>query len=397
MKKIKKCILCSSKNLKNVISIGNVPPVNQLTSKPGMKIRSIQANLLYCKTCGHGQQEYQFDEEKIFKNYKYVSGTTKTLNKFFKDFANLINNSLEKNDNILELACNDGTFLKYLNNKKLNLFGIDPAKKILPYKIKKKIKFYNKFWPIKNFNKNFKLIIGFNVLAHCKNPSLFFQESVKHLDDDGVLIFQTSQVNMFKNFEFDTIYHEHYSFFTKQSMEFLGNKFNLKYKLFQTDIHGDSLLAIFYKTKNKRSAKLLNNIKNTKIKKLIQKKVNISEFQKQAVKIKDKISFISKKYRQRSYKIIFVGAAAKTITFMYFTKLNVDYVIDESKLKIGNYIPNTKIKIRSFKFVKQIDKKCLFIIGAWNFFTEIHNKIKVIRSKNKNDKFMRYFPKFDLR
>ena len=100
-----------------------------------MKIRSIQANLLYCKTCGHGQQEYQFDEEKIFKNYKYVSGTTKTLNKFFKDFANLINNSLEKNDNILELACNDGTFLKYLNNKKLNLFGIDPAKKILPYKI----------------------------------------------------------------------------------------------------------------------------------------------------------------------------------------------------------------------------------------------------------------------
>ena len=77
------------------------------------------------------------------------------------------------------------------------------------------------------------------MLAHCKSPLHFFQESVKHLDDNGVLILQTSQVNMFKNFEFDTIYHEHYSFFTKQSMEFLGNKFKLKYKLFQTNIHGE--------------------------------------------------------------------------------------------------------------------------------------------------------------
>ena len=395
--RIRKCILCSSPNLKNVISIGNVPPVNQLTSKPNKKIKSIYANLLYCKKCGHGQQEYQFDEKRIFKNYKYVSGTTKTLNKFFKNFADLINKSFEKNDKILELACNDGTFLKYLDNKKLNLFGVDPAKKILPKKIKNKIKFYNKFWPIENFNQNFKLIVGFNVLAHCKNPSRFFHESVKHLDEDGILIFQTSQVNMFKNFEFDTIYHEHYSFFTKQSMEFLGNKFNLNYKLFQTDIHGDSLLAIFYKRKNKRLKKFLYNIKITKIKKLVQRKININQFQKQAIKIKNKIKIISKKFKEKSYKIIFVGAAAKTITFIYFTKLEVDYVIDESKLKIGNYVPNTKIRIRSFKFVKQIKNDCLFVIGAWNFFKEIHEKIRVIRYKNNNDKFIKYFPKFYLR
>ena len=85
MSKIKKCILCNSTNLKNVISIGNVPPVNQLTSRPGLKIKSVLANLLFCKRCGHGQQEYQFDEKKIFKNYKYVSGTTNTLNKFLKN------------------------------------------------------------------------------------------------------------------------------------------------------------------------------------------------------------------------------------------------------------------------------------------------------------------------
>lgn len=397
MSKIKKCILCNSINLKNVISIGNVPPVNQLTSRPGLKIKSVLANLLFCKKCGHGQQEYQFDEKKIFKNYKYVSGTTNTLNKFFKEFAHIINNSFDKNDNILELACNDGTFLEYLNKKKLNIFAVDPAKNILPNKIKKNIKFFNNFWPIKNFNKNFKLIIGFNVLAHCKSPLHFFQESVKHLDDDGVLILQTSQVNMFKNFEFDTIYHEHYSFFTKQSMEFLGNKFKLKYKLFQTNIHGDSLLAIFYKVKNRRSEKVLNNINKAKIKRLIQKKININEFQKQAIKIKNKILFISKKYKEKSHKIIFVGAAAKTITFMYYTKLKPDFIIDESNLKIGKYVPNTKIKIRSFKFIKKISNDCLFIVGAWNFFEEIHKKIKKLRYKNKNDKFVKYFPKYKLR
>ena len=135
----------------------------------------------------------------------------------------------------------------------------------------------------------------------------------------------------------------------------------------------------------------------TKIKKLVQRKININQFQKQAIKIKNKIKFISKKFKEKSYKIIFVGAAAKTITFIYFTKLEVDYVIDESKLKIGNYVPNTKIRIRSFKFVKQIKNDCLFVIGAWNFFKEIHEKIRVIRYKNNNDKFIKYFPKFYLR
>ncbi len=102
-------------------------------------------------------------------------------------------------------------------------------------------------------------------------------------------------------------------------------------------------------------------------------------------------------YKDKGYKLVGYGAAAKGNTLLNFTNLNLDMIIDDSPLKQGLYTPGSSIPVVS---VDELDKfsendKILFMPLAWNFFFEIRNKIKNKRD-NKNDIFVKYFPKVEI-
>jgi hypothetical protein len=102
-------------------------------------------------------------------------------------------------------------------------------------------------------------------------------------------------------------------------------------------------------------------------------------------------------FKSNNYKIIGYGAAAKGNTLLNYLGVTLDIIIDDSPLKQGKYTPGLNIPITSIDKLHEyhVDDKILFIPLAWNFFSEISQRIKAVRD-NKNDKFLKYFPKVKI-
>ena len=137
----------------------------------------------------------------MFENYLYVSGTSKVLKKHFIDYAKKMISvfKLNKKSKILDIACNDGTFLEYFKNKKFkNVVGVEPAKNLRVLNLKKGIDINTNFFgkkfsdKMKDNYESFDLITANNVFAH--SPHLYdFSQGVKNLlSDKGVFVFEVS-------------------------------------------------------------------------------------------------------------------------------------------------------------------------------------------------------------
>tara|TARA_Y100001958_G_scaffold144581_1_gene122546 strand:- start:477 stop:1001 length:525 start_codon:yes stop_codon:yes gene_type:complete len=153
-------------------------------------------------------------------------------------------------------------------------------------------------------------------------------------------------------------------------------------------IHGSSyLFVIKLKSKSNKIKKILRKEKFLNYKYY---KRWASECSKIVKNIKKKIEIIKKK------KIIIgYGAAAKANTFLNFSKIKLDYIIDDNKFKQNKFCPGSQIPIKSRNFLKTIKKDISLLPLAWNFYNEIKIKVKNIRPKKK-DVFILCFPKFKL-
>ena len=202
--KRKYCVLCDSKDLLLAIDLKNTPLANSYSSK-NKKNKNYLLKVVYCDACGHLQLQYVVNPKLMFSNYLYVSGTSKVLRKHFHNYAKKILNKFSINkskDKILDIACNDGTFLNQFKNqgcKKLKKFNIDNT--FFDFDTSLKIK------------KKFKIITANNVLAHIPSIRSFVMGVKNILEDDGIFIFEVSYLmDVIEKKTFDTIYHEHMSY-----------------------------------------------------------------------------------------------------------------------------------------------------------------------------------------
>ena len=391
--KIKNCLACGSNKLRQILNLNRQPLANSFLKNLKIKEKKYELKVKTCLICSHLQLSIAVDPKKIYQNYDYLSGTSKTYLRYMQKFYNfcITNSSKLVNKNILDVGCNDGSQLDIFKKNNFKTFGIDPAKNI--FKISsKKHKVYCDFLNkkvVKKIGRKFDLIIFQNSFAHNPNPLSLLNNLKKLMHDKSTLIIQTSQADMCKNKEFDTVYHEHVNFFNIKSMYALTKRANLKLdNVVKKSIHGTSYLFVI-KTKSK----------SNKIKNLIKKEsyLNYSYYKKWGnecsiiVKnIKNKIKVIKKKEI-----IIGYGAAAKANTFLNFSKIKLDYIIDDNIFKQNKYCPGSKIPIKSKNLLKKIRDDIFILPLAWNFYKEIKLNVKKVRPKNK-DKFIICFPKFRI-
>ena len=395
---IKECRCCKSADINIILDLNNQPLANSYHNEEE-QLEEYPLQLMLCNNCFHTQLSIVVNPDMMFKNYLYVSGTTNSLKNYFNFFANFVSyrykNYFNKPaNNILDIACNDGTQLDFFKNLNIKTYGIDPAENL--YKessIKHNI--VCDYFPSEKLNGKYDLITAQNVFAHTHNIHEFIKECEELLSDEGILYIQTSQANMIINNEFDTIYHEHLSFFnTKSMMAVLKNSTLNLNNVFKFDIHGTSY--IFEISKSKYDSNIESILKIETDNGLYssdtyqQYSLNCLDISKQ---FKEKITEL----RKNDYIIIGYGAAAKGMTFLNFANVNMDYIIDDNKLKQNLYTPGTNTKIVDVSFLDNYntDDKIAFVPLAWNFFEEIVNRIKNIR-KNEKDIFIKYFPKIKI-
>ena len=239
-----------------------------------------------------------------------------------------------------------------------------------------------------------------NVLAQTTDPLGFMTEMRNSLADQGIAYVQVSQANMFKNYEFDTLYHEHYSFFSPSSLTTLARLAGFdKCCYLQTDIHGGSTLAIFGLSTSpvEQAMQSLNKGRFALGPQLSDDRPTImqaADFSSRASATCTSLRTVCQLSRDAGKAVVMVGVAAKAVTVLQASGIELDFAVDEAKLKIGKFIPGTSVHIQPFEAISDIQEPCLFIIGAWNFKAEIEGKIKKLRKMR--DVTVSVFPFFTL-
>jgi hypothetical protein len=390
------CRICNSSDLINIIDLGKQPPPNRLNDKLWEYI-NFPLKLNCCTKCYHLQLYGVINPKIMYRNYTYLSGTSNTMKEYFKYFVESIilsNKTNIENKNILDIAWNDGSLLDAFLEKEFNTFGIGPA-----YNIVNNIKNHNiicdffNSTSIKCYNIKFDIITLFNVFAHIDNIYELLDNIDKITNLDSDIYIQTSQCNMIQNNEFDTISHEHLSFFNINSMSLISNYTN--FYLFDVkivNVHGSSYLFHLKKNNKCITSNVLQQFNyeiNTNI-------YNLDTYAKYSNYIN--CIWKNKLYKLLNNKIIGVGASAKGITILNYIykdllekNIIIDCIIDENELKIGKKINSINITINNFEYIKNINENINFILFAWNYKTEIINKVKNLRL-NYNDNFIDLFP-----
>lgn len=242
-----------------------------------------------------------------------------------------------------------------------------------------------------DFGTKFDMVVMQNSFAHQPNPRAFLENIKKILHDDGFIFIQTSQADMVKNNEFDTIYHEHINFYCAKSMSTLVESVGLQITdIIKNPIHGVSYIFVISNNKNNETLEQFLHDESS-----INSMANYHAWAKNILKVKE--DYLNLLGERKGTHLIGYGAAAKGNTFLNFIDRPLDFIIDDNKLKQGKFTPGQHIPIKSIDSLTTIsdDDAITFVPLAWNFFDEIKLRIKAVRN-SKNDKFIRYFPTAEL-
>jgi SAM-dependent methyltransferase len=413
IKTLSNCLACGSNNLGDCLDLGDQPLANSYLKGPNDPELKFPLALNVCKDCWHCQLSHAVNPDLMFKHYLYVSGTSQTLKDYFKWFAQFAvetfksHNSLINVDNFLDIACNDGTqldILKELFPRNITTYGIDPAQNLYEKTKNGHIVVCdylnhdstNQLLSMaKNYGEyKFDIVNAQNVFAHNADPVDFLKCCANLLSYNGFLFIQNSQADMIKNGEFDTMYHEHVSFWNLSSMMAAAKRAELTVvDHIRVPVHGISDMFILSK-KYAPSFKIKNELEMERI----SGGHSIDRYSTFGYKADYKIRKFQEKldnYRSKYPDGLFVGfgAAAKGNTFLNAGNIKLDYVIDENPLKQGLYTPGTHIPIVGTELLKT-NNKLIVVPLAWNFKEEIFRKIKDARP-GRIDHYITYFPHVD--
>jgi 2-polyprenyl-3-methyl-5-hydroxy-6-metoxy-1,4-benzoquinol methylase len=390
---ITECLACGSSQLIPTLDLGNQPLANNFKSDVAQPEPSYPLAINRCGACNHLQLTHAVDPALIYTHYLYVSGTSNTYVEYMDWYARFVREQLDHwPTTVLDIGCNDGSQLTAFKRIGFKTYGVDPAENLYPTSSAEHNVVLG-FWNTDTatwLDTEFDVITTQNAFAHIPNPIEYLTLAGQYLKHDGKIFISTSQADMVINGEFDTIYHEHISYYNAKSMKALAERAGLfLVDVVKTPIHGTSYIFVLSKkpTNEYRIANILAT--ETILHKDSTYQVWANGVDKLLADLKDQIT----EFRGWGYRCIGYGAAAKGMTLLNASGIKLDAVVDDNPLKQGLYCPGTTIPVVSSDYIRQLadTDRVVFIPLAWNFYAEIKQKIQAIRT-HEDDLFLRYFP-----
>ncbi len=279
-------------------------------------------------------------------------------------------------------------------------FGVDPAKNLVELARAQNHTVFTGFWGVDTFLNlpspdSLDVMIAQNVLAHVENPVHFLRACAARMSMKTKLYIQTSQCEMYETGQFDTVYHEHVSFFTAHSFQTIANLVGLKIVNFEiTPIHGRSCLVTFQRT-DISNVSFLTTLQKEAVPSLaaaLQKERHLGmteswfyvKYQAQALAMRQWIVRQLTMLHDQGHTIVAYGAAAKGMVLLHFLleipdrSWNISYVVDDAPLKQNTYCPGTLIPVRPTAELSKhnFSTPLTIVVFAWNFWEEISKKIR---------------------
>ncbi len=374
------CRSCGNENLKRVVSLGYQPLANNLLKKKNDECELYPLEVNFCEKCYNCQLSVSVDPKKMFSNYLYTSSTSRVFRNHFVQAAKKYKNELKLNKKksyIIDIGSNDGVALKpFLELGFKKVLGIEPAKNLAKLANMNKIKTFNGFLDKKNLKKIKKgadLILASNVFAHSDKLQEMAECMFKLLSKKGTIIIEVQYLmNTLKDLTFDNIYHEHYNYWSLTSLINFFKKFDSTVvKAEKIDTHGGSIRVYIKKNKNSKIEASVKYLLKEEEKFGIKKFSTYKKFGEKVYQIRENVKKNIKKLKNKNNQLIGYGAPAKATTALNFFGISkeLDFIVEDNKLKHNKFIPGVKIPIKKKTEIK--NKKNTLIVLAWNFYKDI--------------------------
>ena len=383
------CRLCGSSYLTEVLKLEPSPPANAFVSKAQLNQPQpiFPLEVFFCEECFHLQLLDVINPGVLFKNYVYVTGTSKVFVNHFEDYVAFVVGEYgpESGSLVIDIGSNDGTFLKAFSKAGFRVLGVDPACDIVAQANADGIETIAGFFStdlagsIRSKFGKASVISANNVFAHIDDLSGVLDGVRDLLVHDGIFVCEVSYlVDVIEQTLFDTIYHEHLAyhsvgplipFMKSHGMELIGAT--------RSDTHGGSLRLVAQKAGGARAI-------SSSVGKLVEleKKMGLDtiktylEFGKRIERLKVEFWDLLKRKKTEGCSIAAFGAPAKATTLMYHFRIGediIDFIVDDSPLKQGLYSPGMHIPVVSSKVMYE-KKPDYVVILAWNFAVPIMEK-----------------------
>ncbi len=378
---IKNCRISGKNDLVRILDLGIHPLANSLKSIQTDIKEKFPLSISFSEESSLVQLNETVDKETLFNHYVWVTGTAKATKRYSNIFfENLITNtSLKKNDFVVEIASNDGTFLKpFLQKGYNNIQGIDPAINIAKIANNNGVPTIPKYWSsqlakkIKTQKGLAKVVFARNVIPHVSELLDVIEGIQIILSESGTGIIEFHYLgNILEGLQYDSIYHEHLCYFSINSITYLLNRFNLfPYHIENSPISGGARSIYFGKTIRNKSTQLKSQIKlenNLKINELSTWKnfaKKVESHKAKTIEILDNL---------KGKKILGFGSSARSQTYLNYCNIDTEQIcaiVDNNSLKQGKFAPGSSIPIVSMKDGLSMNPDIIFIL-AWNFQDEI--------------------------
>ncbi len=390
-----KCRFCG-KWLNNLfISLGCSPLANAYLKKE--QLSSIEPfyplEVYVCDNCFLVQLQEFESQEDIFCDYAYLSSYSDTWLRHAKDYADKISSSfkLNKDSYVVEIASNDGYLLQFFLQKGIPVLGIEPARNVAEIAKQKGISTESVFFGVDtakrlaSHGKRADILLGNNVLAHVPDLNDFVAGLKILLKQDGVITMEFPHLtNLIEKTQFDTIYHEHLSYFSF----FTAEKVFLKHGLVIFDVeklptHGGSL-RVYARHKEYEAKTVSDNVirlRQEEIEKGYSDIDSYRGFEEKVKKMKREILKFLIRTKEEGRSIAGYGAPAKGNTLLNYCGIKTDfisYTVDRNPYKQGCYLPGSRIPIEPPDKIRQTKPDYLFIL-PWNIKDEVMEQMVFIK------------------
>jgi len=384
--KIKMCRACGSQNVEQFLDLKEQPFANALIEKNSSQEKKYPLSLSYCKDCSLVQLDYTADPKELFSNYFWVTSTSSTAKEYAKTFFE--NARKHMNDDqryVLEIASNDGTFLKEFQKNGYEVLGVDPAQNIAKIAnengIPTKVDFFDKAVAQDIISEKGypSIVYARNVLPHVANLTGFVEGLETCCSEDNLLVIEVHYSGkILDELHYDSIYHEHLYYFTLSSVIKILEKYDLHaFDVSLSPISGGSVVIYLSKTK-KEPTKYFKTLFEEEVKKGYNTIEKWKKFAGTVMLHKEKLNAILEDRKNNGKKIIAYGASARSSTLLNYCGIDnriISKVIDQNKLKQGKLTPGSHLYIVSAE-EGLAENPDVILLLAWNFKDEIIDLLK---------------------
>ena len=419
VEKISRCRVCHNERLKVVYEFGDIaltghfPLPSEMDEVAPMTLSKCEERHSDPNSsgCGLVQLMHNYDMEKLYgDNYGYRSSLNPSMASHVKMIAQeaiKINGPVEKNQNILDIASNDGTLLSAYHDTDAHLFAVDPTiKKFDSYysQVRGRLTKISDFFGSDNANEilgenKFQIITSVAMLYDLPQPNDFFRAIHERLSKGGIWITEQSYLpSMIQTNSFDTVCHEHLEYYNLSVIERLAKASNLEVRRASLNkSNGGSFRLCITRSDNGNvqpdgSVDLLRRSESNFNDNV---EAHLESFVRSIKATCDALSSYVNSRLERKEIILGYGASTKGNTLLQMAKLDeskIQYILDINDYKNGRVTPGSRIPIRSS--VSPEHTGCSFVVLPWHFRDFIIEKEEALL--NAGSEFVFPLPVFDV-